>query len=47
MYLKETCRINPYQLPFAWTDAMCQLIVSDEAIADAAEWSRGTSTKHI
>lgn len=37
MYSKETCWINPYHLPFAWTDAMCQLIVSDEAIADAEE----------
>lgn len=35
MYSKELCWINPYKLPFALTDALCQLIVSDEAIADA------------
>lgn len=35
MYGQETCWINPYQLPFALTDALCQLIVSDEAISDA------------
>lgn len=35
MYAQELCWINPYKLPFAYTDALCQLIVSDEAISDA------------
>ncbi|MBQ8748837.1 MAG: D-serine ammonia-lyase [Oscillospiraceae bacterium] len=35
MYSQETCWINPYLLPFTFTDALCQLIVSDEAISDA------------
>lgn len=32
---KETAWINPYYLPFAVTDAVCQLVVSDEDIEDA------------
>lgn len=32
---KETAWVNPYYLPFAATDAVCQLVVSDEDIADA------------
>lgn len=35
MYSKELCWVNPYKLPFAFTDALCQLVVTDEAIADA------------
>lgn len=35
MYKQEMCWINPYQLPFAFTDALYQLIVSDVDIADA------------
>lgn len=35
MYSQELCWINPYKLPFAFTDALCQLIVNDDAIADA------------
>ena len=35
MYTQEQCWINPYWLPFSLTDGLCQLIVSDEAIADA------------
>ncbi len=35
MYSQEMCWINPYMLPFAFTDALCQLIVSDEDISDA------------
>lgn len=35
MELKEICWINPYQLPFELTDALYQLVVSDEDIADA------------
>ena len=35
MYHKELCWINPYQLPFAMTDGLYQLIVSDQDIADA------------
>jgi len=35
MYSKEMCWINPYRLPFANTDALYQLIISDEAISDA------------
>lgn len=35
MYSKEMCWINPYKLPFAYTDALYQLIVSDEDILDA------------
>ena len=34
MYNKELCWINPYQLPFAMTDGLYQLIVSDQDIAD-------------
>ena len=37
MYAEELCWINPYKLPFAFTDALCQLIVSDEAISDAEQ----------
>ena len=37
MYSKELCWINPYQLPFAYTNALYQLIVTDEDIADAEE----------
>ena len=37
MYTQELCWINPYKLPFAFTDALCQLIVSDEAITDAEQ----------
>lgn len=32
---KETAWINPYYLPFAMTDAVCQLAVSDADIEDA------------
>ena len=32
---EETVWINPYYLPFAATDALCQLVVSDGDIADA------------
>ncbi len=32
---EETTWINPYLLPFADTDAVCQLVVSDEDIEDA------------
>ena len=35
MYSQEICWINPYFLPFAYTDALCQLIVTDADIADA------------
>ncbi len=35
MYSQEMCWINPYQLPFAFTDALYQLVVRDEDIADA------------
>lgn len=35
MYSQELCWINQYKLPFAYTDALCQLIVSDQAIAEA------------
>ena len=35
MYSKEMCWINPYWLPFANTNALYQLIISDEAISDA------------
>ena len=35
MYSQEMCWINPYKLPFAFTDALYQLIVSDEDISDA------------
>ena len=35
MYHQELCWINPYQLPFAVTDGLYQLIVSDQDIADA------------
>ena len=35
MYSKELCWVNPYKLPFAFTDALCQLVVNDEAIEDA------------
>lgn len=35
MYKQEMCWINPRQVPFALTDALYQLIVSDEDIADA------------
>lgn len=35
MYAQEMCWINPYALPFAFTDALYQLIVSDEDISDA------------
>lgn len=35
MYSQELCWINPYKLPFAFTDALCQLIINDDAIADA------------
>jgi len=35
MYAQEMCWINPYALPFALTDALYQLILSDEDIADA------------
>ena len=37
MYAKEMCWINPYLLPVAFTDGLCQLIVNDEAIADAEQ----------
>ena len=37
MYAQELCWINPYKLPFAYTDALCQLIVSDDQIADAED----------
>lgn len=32
---KQTCWINPFHLPFETVDAICQLVVSDEAIEDA------------
>jgi len=32
---RETVWINPYKLPFAMTNAVCQLTVSDDDIADA------------
>ena len=32
---EETVWINPYFLPFAMTDATCQLVVSDADIEDA------------
>ena len=32
---KETAWINPYFLPFEMTDAVCQLVVSDDDIEDA------------
>ena len=35
MYSKEMCWINPYLLPFDFTDAIYQLIVSDKDISDA------------
>lgn len=35
MYTQEMCWINPYKLPFATTDGLYQLIVSDRDIADA------------
>ena len=35
MYKQEMCWVNPYQLPFAYTDALYQLVVSDADIADA------------
>ena len=35
MYSQELCWINPLQLPFAYTDALYQLIVSDQDIAEA------------
>ena len=35
MYSQEMCWINPYKLPFAFTDALYQLIVSDEDISAA------------
>ena len=35
MYSNELCWINPYKLPFAHTDGLYQLIVSDEDIAEA------------
>ncbi len=35
MYDQELCWINPYQLPFSFTDGLYQLIVSDEDISDA------------
>lgn len=35
MYSQEMCWINPYQLPFAFTDALYQLVVSNENILDA------------
>ena len=34
---KETVWINPDFLPFGVTDGVCQLVVSDEDIADAEE----------
>ena len=37
MYTQELCWINPYKLPFVYTDALCQLIVNDRAISDAEE----------
>ena len=35
MYSQEMSWINPYKLPFAFTDALYQLIVNDEDISDA------------
>ena len=35
--LEETAWINPRFLPFDMTDAVCQLVVSDEDIQDAAD----------
>lgn len=35
MYDQELCWINPYKLPFAVTDGLYQLVVSDTAIAEA------------
>ena len=35
MYAQEMCWTNPYKLPFAFTDALYQLIVKDEDISDA------------
>ncbi len=35
MYSKELCWINPYKLPFQYTDALYQLIVNDDDIAEA------------
>ena len=32
---RECAWVNPYYLPFAMTDALCQLTVSDDDIADA------------
>lgn len=37
MYSQEMCWINPYKLPFAFTDALYQLIIHDEAISDAEQ----------
>ena len=37
MYASPMCWINPHLLPFAYTDALYQLIVSDKDIADAEE----------
>ncbi len=34
---KETVWMNPYYLPFDLSNALCQLILPDEAIADAAQ----------
>ena len=35
MYQNEMVWINPYKLPFAGIDALCQLVVSDSDITDA------------
>jgi len=35
MYAQEMCWINQHQLPFSLTDALYQLVVSDDDIADA------------
>ena len=35
MYDQENCWINPYKLPFAFTDALYQLVISDTDIAEA------------
>ena len=34
---EETAWINPYLLPFAPTDGLCQLVVSDADIEDATK----------
>ncbi len=40
MYGQELCWINPMKLPFAWTDALYQLVLSDTDIDDAEQLLR-------